>query len=464
MKKENILSLRLGFSCAQAAEINRKGVEKFLLDSFEAPYNQELPLFLADAPRTIAEFRAMRREQKTQNQAEIDKSLKKMVGLNHQLAGWWLSEMYQSEKPLREKMVLFWHNHFVSTRQKVKVPYLLYEQNQLFREYAFGNFKTLTKKILKNNAMILFLDNHQNKAKALNENLSRELLELFTLGIGNYTEQDLKEGAKALAGLLPDEEEGRYYKIFEDNSMKTYLGKKGNLKADDLVEAIFEQPTIPYLLTEKFLKFFLTDTPSAASIKYYADFFKKQNYEIRPLIVELFTKEDFTKYNGFKIKDPLLFLIQTFKELGFEKPLKVPAIQFLRSQGMELFNPPNVKGWAGGRDWLSTDRLLQRFSSIDALVYGKFSKKKFKAAEEMDEYQESEAPTIRISWNKKATTNREIIKELSERLLFQVDNDMQNSLERILPYDYQPAMADHIEPVIQRLMVQIMKSAEYQIF
>ena len=131
--------------------------------------------------------------------------------------------------PLREKMVCFWHNHFVSTVQKVKVNYWIYQHNKFLRENAFGNLKNLTKKILKTNAMVRYLDNVDNRKGKINENLSRELLELFTLGIGNYTENDIKNGAKALAGLGLGQETAKYRRIWEDNDEITYFGKVGQL-------------------------------------------------------------------------------------------------------------------------------------------------------------------------------------------------------------------------------------------
>ena len=146
-------------------------------------------------------------------------------------------------------MVLFWHNHFVTTSQKVKVNWWIYQNNYLLRENAFGNFKELTKKVLYSNAMVRYLDNVDNKKGNINENLSRELLELFTLGIGNYTENDIKNGAKALAGLGIGQKEAFYRSLFEDNDTITYLSKTGNFKVDDLVDIIFEQKAVPYLLT-----------------------------------------------------------------------------------------------------------------------------------------------------------------------------------------------------------------------
>ena len=189
MNASALLSQRLGFSNAQADDIDTSGIARFLRNSFATPAVVEAPDCMRDAPRTRKELKALKNASPEEQKKLLKRERERMVMLQH----WWAERMHQEKYPLREKMVLFWHNHFVSAIQKVKLPWLLYEQNQLFREYAFGNFKTLTKKVLYNNAMLVYLDNVQNKARTPNENLSRELLELFTLGIGHYTEQDIKE-------------------------------------------------------------------------------------------------------------------------------------------------------------------------------------------------------------------------------------------------------------------------------
>ena len=201
MNKSNLWSLRLGFSSTQAAQIENLGIEKFLKQSFASKFESHLPKFLEDDPKTLAELKEFRNKIKETTSEEGKKVLKQQLRNSSELKSWWIDKMRTDSFPLREKMVCFWHNHFVSTSQKVKVNYWVYQHNMILRENAFGNFKDLTKKIIKSNAMIRYLDNIDNKKGNYNENLSRELLELFTLGIGNYTESDIKNGARALAGL-----------------------------------------------------------------------------------------------------------------------------------------------------------------------------------------------------------------------------------------------------------------------
>ena len=207
MNNNTLWSLRLGFSNKQAQTIANLGLQKFLEKSFQTKYDSQVPTFLDNSPKSFTELRDIR--QKIKSDPESAKEIiKKEVRVSNEMKAWWIKKM-MNEFPLQEKMTCFWHNHFVSTYQKVKVNYWVFQHNQLLRENAFGNFKELTKKVLKSNAMVRYLDNVDNRKDKLNENLSRELLELFTLGIGNYTESDIKNGAKALAGLGIGENEAQ---------------------------------------------------------------------------------------------------------------------------------------------------------------------------------------------------------------------------------------------------------------
>ena len=239
----------------------KNGLKKFLEQSFEIKIDSKIPVFLEDSPKTLNEYKEIRKKYKAASPEEVKGLLKKEGQTSFEMKAWWIAKMNEDEFPLREKMTCFWHNHYVATFQKIKVNHWIFQYNQLLRENAFGNFKELTKAVLKTNAMIRYLDNVDNKKGKLNENLSRELLELFTLGIGNYTEEDIKNGAKALAGLGIGEKHAEYRPFFEDNDTITYLGKTGKFKADDLVDIIFEQKSIPYFITRKILKWFIYDNP-----------------------------------------------------------------------------------------------------------------------------------------------------------------------------------------------------------
>jgi uncharacterized protein (DUF1800 family) len=464
MNKSNLWSLRLGFSSKQSTEINKSGITKFIKTSIHAAFDNNMPDCLKDDPKTLAELKEIRQSIKNSNSDEQKKILKQQIKNSVELKKWWIERMQNETFPLREKMVLFWHNHFVTTSQKVKVNYWVYQNNYLLREHAFGNFKQLTKVMIQTNAMVRYLDNVDNKKDKINENLSRELLELFTLGIGNYSEEDIKNGARALAGLNLGPQEAVYRKIFEDNGDKTYFGKTGNFKADDLVDIIFEQKNIPYLITRKILKWFVYDNPKEELVTYYGDYFRKVNFEIEPLLVKIFT-EEFDKENaGSKIKDPLIYLFQLIDELHIENTPSALIAFYLKQQGMDLFNQPNVKGWDGGNSWLTSQIYLQRNNVSDLLCNGRnISRKAFNKIPEEGEQPEIELEKIKVKIDFDSNANnKKIISDLCNRLLFQVDETTQKDMENLLKYDFD-AKDKNANYAVLRLFNYITKTPEYQL-
>ena len=457
-----IANLRLGFGVQPTEKYkNISAYASFLLNH---PEKVKLPDFLNQEDEVFAD-KKLRKTLSDPQKKEMQKDDRKRF---RQLQLWWLNRIYTSPNPLQEKMVFFWHNHFVSSYQKVKQSTFIFYQNNLYRDYAFGNFKELTKEVLYDNAMIDYLDNQQNKVSAPNENLSRELLELFTLGIGNYTEKDISEGARALAGLSEHTNRGEYNQRKEDNGIKTYLGKTGNLKAEDLVDAIFAHPKITYRIMEKFLKFFLTDSPSEALIQEYAEYFKKSKFEIKPVINKLFTDTDFTKYNGAKIKNPLEFLMQTFHQVNYKTVPAKASLQFLKNQGMDILNPPNVKGWDGGHAWLDSGKLIARNSAIDTVFNNRFVKKQQQQMMSvmMDDADPDDNPKddfmVSIKWNREIHSNLEVIRELSEQLIFETGTETQKNMEKIVRHDFD-ASAPNANDDIQQLVRYLMKTPQYQI-
>ncbi len=472
MKEKYFVSQRLGFTNAQAENIEKIGLPTFLDRSFKTTSKVETPAFLVDAPKTRKEFRELKQMSEENNKKIFITEVLRNNGTSH----WWIQKMTTDEFPLREKMVLFWHNHFTSSYEKVKSSWAMFQQNQLFRENAFGNFKDLTRQILYNNAMITYLDNIQNKAKAPNENLSRELLELFTLGVGNYTESDVKEGARALAGLNLHEDQGAYIKFWEDNGDKKYLGKSGNLKADDLVDAIFDHPKAAHRITEKFLKYFVTSTPKQGDIEKYATFLRANNFEIQPFLKVLLTSDTFLKSQGQLVKDPLSFLMQLLYEFQLPVPPQKYLVPYFNQQGFVLLNPPNVKGWEGGRAWLSSQKLVQRMSLVHTIAAGKeleAFKLKVKKAELSDKmeydlqiqndsaYLNNETPVIR--WDKtKESTSAKIIDSFCEQFLIHSDSETKRNLEGILRYDFDPN-TPNAEKTVGFLAENLLKLPEFQI-
>ncbi|WP_281337216.1 DUF1800 domain-containing protein [Flavobacterium eburneipallidum] len=459
MDKYTLWSLRLGYSAKQAKTIQTIGLEKVLQNSFATKVDATIPAFLDDSPKSFNEYVEIRKKLKAN--PEIAKEMqKKEIQTFLEMKTWWIEKMNTEEFPLREKMTCFWHNHYVSTFQKVKSNYSIFQHNQILRENAFGNFKTLTKQIVKTNAMVRYLDNTDNKKGKLNENLSRELLELFTLGIGNYTEEDIKNGAKGLAGLGIGQENATYRERLEDNESFTYLGKKGNFKADEMIDIIFEQPNIPYLITRKILKWFIYDNPKEELVKYYGDYLRKKNFEIQPLLTKIFTEAFAKNTAGTKIKNPLEYILQLMNELHIENPNGRLIALFIKDQGMDLYGQPNVKGWDGGNYWLTSQVFLQRNNVADLLCNGK-NLTRGKVENENAMMKKNRPLNVKLDWDKNGN-NIEIIAQLKERLLFKTDKNEQQDFEEILKYDFD-SKTEGSENAVMRLFNFMVKTPEFQL-
>jgi uncharacterized protein (DUF1800 family) len=454
----NVLwSLRLGFSAGQAEAIKAKGIKAFLENSFTTVQDSKLPDFMETEPRNYDELKARMKQAEAENRIkEYKEDVRKA---RFTLSGWWVDKMQFAQYPLREKMVVFWHNHYVSEMRRVNLNYWIYTQNQVLRQNAFGNFRELTKSVIKTNAMIKYLDNDKNIKGKYNENLSRELLELFTLGEGNYTETDIKNGAKGLAGLGIGPEGG----ILKDKRVHDtpfeYFVKTGNFKSDELVDIIFEQQSAPYLITKKILKWFIYDNPPSELVKYYGDYLRQQDYEIKPLLLKMFTEEFNKPTAGSKIKDPLVFMLQLLNELNIKQNSKLVAY-FTRNHFMELFNPPNVKGWEGGNSWLTAQMLMQRNNIADKLCKGQNPDIKMLKYISDDTYN-VEKFDVKLEWNK-AGNNKDIIAQLSDRLIFKTDPNLQKDFEALLKYDFDPNVQSADNAVL-RLFNYMIKTPEFQL-
>lgn len=281
-----------------------------------------------------------------------------------ELKAWWMTEMVTGPAPLGEVMTLFWHNHFTSGLKKVRAPVLLFRQNQLLRRHALGNFAELLRAIARDPAMLLYLDGARNKASAPNENFARELFELFTLGEGHYSEQDVREAARAFTGWSLDRDTGRFKfrRFWHDGGVKEVLGRRGRLDGDDVIDLLLAHPRLAETIVEKLWKSFISERPDPAEVARLAQGFRASGYEIRPLMRELLTSPAFwaAENRGRLIKSPVDLIVGTVRLFRF--PIKDPRIlaRASRHLGQDLFNPPNVKGWPGGTAWITNQSLMER--------------------------------------------------------------------------------------------------------
>ena len=272
----------------------------------------------------------------------------------------WLNEMVNSEQQLREKMSLFWHGHFASRNLNI-----LYQQQLLdvIRQNALGDFGELLTQVSKSAAMINFLNNNQNRKDHPNENFAREVMELFTLGRGNYSETDVKEAARSFTGWGANVGgEFVFRRAQHDTGEKTVLGKTGNFSGDDVLNILLEQKQTARFVTRKIYKYFVNEQVDETKINALAERFYKSNYNIKSLIHEIFTSDWFydEKNIGNKIKSPVELIVGIRRTLPMD--IHNDEIQLLlqRLLGQLLFYPPNVAGWPGGKNWIDSSSLMLR--------------------------------------------------------------------------------------------------------
>lgn len=272
----------------------------------------------------------------------------------------WLDEMINSEAQLRERMSLFWHGHFAC-----RVINIFYQQQLLdvIRTNAFTNFGDLLRAVSKSPAMLQFLNNQQNKKKHPNENFAREVMELFTMGRGNYTENDIKEAARAFTGWgFNLQGEFVFRKNQHDDGVKTILGKTGNFTGDDVIDILLEQKQTAKYITQKIYKFFVNDKVDAVKVDLLSNRFYASKYDIKKLMEDIFTSDWFyeEKNIGSKIKSPVEFLAGLRRLLPLQLQNDTAQLLFQRALGQILFYPPNVAGWPGGKSWIDSSTLMLR--------------------------------------------------------------------------------------------------------
>ena len=288
------------------------------------------------------------------------------------LATWWGERMLLSQRPLEEKMTLFWHGHFATGNNKVRDARMVYQQNEMLRTHATGNFKELLLRILRDPAMLVYLDNGENVKGHPNENFGRELLELFTLGVGNYTEQDIREGSRAFTGWTNNVLEFKFESAQHDFDAKTFLGQTGPFDGEDIIEIILQQPAAAEFVVSKLYRFFVREEISEGVRSDLAATFRDRGYEIKPVLKRIFLSRDFYSSESYatQIKAPVHLVVSTYKKLGLEELPTIPDFNRLTANlGQTLFNPPNVAGWAGGRTWVTPATLLQRGNLFRTVLY-----------------------------------------------------------------------------------------------
>ena len=348
-----------------------------LVDFEKIPDTTPDPDWAKPDPDKVARLQAMRQageEERRQMQREEQRTQRERIT---DLRGWWLQRMAKGPRPLQEKMALFWHGHFATSVEKVRDAYLMWRQNVLFRRLATGNWQELLIEAGKDPAMLIWLDQAQSRKQRPNENFAREVMELFALGEGHYTEKDITEAARALTGWTLDQSRQNfsYRPMAHDDRVKTVFGKTGNFDGEEVLKLIVAQPQAGHFVTAKLWHYFAGEMPAANLNTALATLFRENGNNFKSLLHAVFRSEEFYAPSLMRnqVKSPVQWLVGTVRMLEGELPTALACWALTRNLGQDLFAPPNVKGWDGGLAWITTNNLLTRYNQAAALVQGDMS-------------------------------------------------------------------------------------------
>ena len=286
----------------------------------------------------------------------------------------WLQRMVQTTRPLEEKMTLFWHGLLTSGLDKAGAGQM-YVQNGLFRKMALANFDDLLKAVSKDPAMMVYLDTENNRKGKPNENYGRELMELFTTGIGHYTEDDVRESARAFTGWTLQSGKQLRYTVqsafnprYFDNGQKTFMGKTGNFTGDNIVEMLVPLRATAERLSIRLFSFFAYQNPEREIVQHLADTFQQSHYNVGAVVREIFSMDAFYSAKAYRalVKSPAELAAQTLRATGADAKGFLAAANGMAPMGQVLFDPPNVAGWPGGTSWINSATLLNRINFANA--------------------------------------------------------------------------------------------------
>ena len=286
------------------------------------------------------------------------------------LVSWWLYAMLHTPTPLLEKLTLFWHGHFAASAAKVLDPQLMYAQNTLLRAHALGSFEALVQGISRDPAMLIYLDSITNKKTHPNENYAREVMELFCLGLGNYTEKDIQELARCFTGWEIQRKQFKFNSYQHDFGKKTLLGQSGEYNGEDGIRVILAQPAAPQFICKNLVRYFVTDEEVATEmIEPLAQLFRKNELRVAPVVETLLTSRYFYSEEALatKVRSPVELGISLLRALEATTSMQKLAVE-VADLGQKLFYPPNVKGWDGGTAWINSATLLGRTNLIKRVV------------------------------------------------------------------------------------------------
>ncbi|TKC87335.1 DUF1800 domain-containing protein [Trinickia terrae] len=360
---------RVGFApdsgeVAQYVGLTREQAVDKVLAGARTQAAAPLPVWSGEPVPTRAEQREWTPDERRAEQATRSQRYE-------ELRAWWMREMVVTPSPLTERMTLFWHNHFTSSQDKVGYPQLMLAQDELLRREALGNFGVMLHDVAKDPAMLLYLDGASNRKGRPNENFAREVMELFTLGEGHYSQRDVSEAARAYTGwgVDPDTQAFVFRPQQHDDGVKTVLGQTGPFDGDQVLDILLAQPEAATLVTSELWREFVSETPDPAQVEPIADRFRASHYDIKVALRGLFLSDAFWNDDnrGVLVKSPVEFVVGALREFDVGYDGTEPFAGTVRNLGENLFYPPNVKGWPGGQTWINSSTLLARKQFVEQL-------------------------------------------------------------------------------------------------
>ncbi len=364
---------------AKVVEMGPERAVDWLLDFPDAPAEEQTQSDVPDLssidgyPKNFREIKTLyvnkTQEERKAIQQQLQQANREAIG---ETVTWWMNRMANGPHPLQEKLTLFWHGHFCTSAKDERSAWLMWQQNETLRQRCAGNFHQFVRAISRDPAMLDYLNNTQNHKQHPNENYARELMELFTLGIGNYTEDDIKNSARSFTGWSHDGDDFVFRKFDHDEGIKTFMGHSGNFDGDDIVEIIMHHPACAPYIAGKLFKFFVYEDLEEGLAEALGSELRENNYELRPLLQTMLTSKAFysPRAIGSQIKSPIQLVVGTSRLMD----MKVPSVRIMQGalsqMGQVPFGPPNVKGWAGGRMWINTSTLFVRYNTATAMVGG----------------------------------------------------------------------------------------------
>lgn len=426
-KIEHLLS-RAGFgaTATQLEDFKGKSPEKVVKWLLKDADKYESLSVIDEKNTEVIKKKALRNllEMKGASPNEIKEKLKEARETITDLNFLWIQKMASGEAMLREKMTLFWHGHFAC---RIRRPLAVQLQNNTLRKYALGKFGDLLMAIAQDPAMLQFLNNQQNKKNSPNENFAREVMELFTLGRGNYTEQDIKEAARAFTGWTANLQGEFVFRTNQhDSGSKTFQGRTGNFNGEDILKIILQNPQTALFISTKIYRYFVNENVDNQAVKDMAKRFQSTNYDIADLMEYVFKSDWFYRSEniGTRIKSPIELLVGLQRKFSIDFQQKQSVLFVQKSLGQILFYPPNVSGWSGGKNWIDSSTLMTRMK-LPEIIF-KDSEISFKTKDDGDADTEHLSKRINrmqafIDWNKLQNQllvgNQNLVETLEKYLL-----------------------------------------------